>query len=106
MDEVFRRGCARWLRTVRLFFQPCAVDFLETVTAGAAPLGADTAAGSFGLSLFAPFGAVLIDNFGLQSALTVFAALMLLIVPLSPALATLPATAANTPVERAVARPA
>jgi hypothetical protein len=36
-------------------------------------LGAGTAAGSFGQFLFAPFGVALIDNFGWQSALTVFA---------------------------------
>src|SRR6201993_1137736 len=57
-------------------------------------LGAGTAAGSFGQFLFAPFGVALIDNFGWQSALTVFAALMLLIIPLSLALAT-PAVAAS-----------
>jgi MFS family permease len=51
-------------------------------------LGAGTAAGSFGQFLFAPFGVAMIDNFGWQSALMVFAALMLLIVPLSLALAT------------------
>jgi MFS family permease len=45
-------------------------------------LGAGTAAGSFGQFLFAPFGVALIDNFGWQTALMVFAGLMLLIVPL------------------------
>ncbi len=60
-------------------------------------LGAGTAAGSFGQFLFAPFGVALIDNFGWQSALTVFAALMLLIVPLSLALSTRPAAPANVP---------
>src|SRR6266436_6818426 len=59
-------------------------------------LGAATAAGSFGQFLFAPFGVAMIDNFGWQSALTVFAGLMLLIVPLSFALAT-PATSTNVP---------
>src|ERR1700734_2121927 len=44
-------------------------------------LGAGTAAGSFGQFLFAPFGVALIDNFGWQAALMVFAALMLLILP-------------------------
>src|SRR6266480_8011466 len=58
-------------------------------------LGAGTAAGSFGQFLFAPFGVVLIGNFGWQAALTVFAGLMLLIVPLSLALATPPATATD-----------
>ncbi len=54
-------------------------------------LGAGTAAGSFGQFLFAPFGVAMIDNFGWQTALVVFSALMLLILPLSFALATPPA---------------
>jgi MFS family permease len=58
-------------------------------------LGAGTAAGSFGQFLFAPFGVAMIDHFGWQEALTVFAVLMLLIIPLSLALATPPATSAN-----------
>jgi MFS family permease len=61
-------------------------------------LGAGTAAGSFGQFLFAPFGVAMIDNFGWQSALTVFAFLMLLIIPLSLALSTPPATSSNVPV--------
>src|SRR6478609_5222152 len=61
-------------------------------------LGAGTAAGSFGQFLFAPFGVAMIDNFGWQPALTVFALLMLLIVPLSFAIATPPATSSNVPV--------
>ncbi|WGS22287.1 MULTISPECIES: MFS transporter [unclassified Bradyrhizobium] len=60
-------------------------------------LGAGTAAGSFGQFLFAPFGVALIDNFGWQTALVVFGALMLLILPLSLALATPPAEADNVP---------
>ena len=51
-------------------------------------LGAGTAAGSFGQFVFAPFGVALIDNFGWQQALIVFALLMLLVLPLSLALAT------------------
>jgi MFS family permease len=51
-------------------------------------LGAGTASGSFGQFLFAPFGVALIDNFGWQTALMVFAALMLLVVPLAMVLAT------------------
>jgi MFS family permease len=58
-------------------------------------LGAGTAAGSFGQFLFAPVGVALIDNFGWQAALTVFAGLMLLIIPLSLALSTRPATSTN-----------
>ena len=60
-------------------------------------LGAGTAAGSFGQFLFAPFGVAMIDNFGWQTALTTFAFLMLLIIPLSLALATPPATTSNVP---------
>jgi MFS family permease len=60
-------------------------------------LGAGTAAGSFGQFMFAPFGVALIDNFGWQAALTVFGVLMLLIIPLSLALSTPPATTANVP---------
>src|SRR5437588_12631839 len=60
-------------------------------------LGAGTAAGSFGQFLFAPFGVALIDNFGWQSALTVFALLMLLILPLSLALSTPAAAPQNVP---------
>ncbi len=56
-------------------------------------LGAGTAAGSFGQFLFAPFGVALIDNFGWQAALMVFACLMLLIIPMSLALSTPPQTA-------------
>src|ERR1700710_163292 len=60
-------------------------------------LGAGTAAGSFGQFLFAPFGVALIDNFGWQSALSGVAGLMLLIVPLSLALATPPVETTNVP---------
>ncbi|MGY3533637.1 MULTISPECIES: MFS transporter [Bradyrhizobium] len=60
-------------------------------------LGAGTAAGSFGQFLFAPFGVAMIDNFGWQTALVVFSALMLLILPLSLALATPPAATSKVP---------
>jgi MFS family permease len=60
-------------------------------------LGLGTAAGSFGQFLFAPFGVALIDNFGWPTALLVFAGLMLLIVPLSFALATPAATTRSAP---------
>jgi MFS family permease len=56
-------------------------------------IGAGTAAGSFGQFLFAPFGVALITHTGWQNALMVFGALMLLVLPLSLALATPPATA-------------
>jgi len=58
-------------------------------------LGAGTAAGSLGQFVFAPFGVAMIDNFGWQAALTVFACLMLLVLPLSLALAT-PTQSADT----------
>jgi MFS family permease len=51
-------------------------------------LGAGTAAGSFGQFLFSPLARVLIDSFGWQQALMIFAAGMLLVLPLSLALAT------------------
>src|SRR3954454_3474938 len=54
-------------------------------------LGVGTAAGSFGQFVFAPFTGALIDQAGWLSTLTLFAALMLLVVPLSLALATPPA---------------
>src|SRR5512132_1832239 len=53
--------------------------------------GAGTAAGSFGQFLFSPLARALIDGFDFQVALVVFAATMLLILPLSLALATPPA---------------
>src|SRR5215831_3781111 len=60
-------------------------------------LGAGTAAGSFGQFLFAPIGVALIGTIGWQGTLTVFAALMLLIVPLALALSTPPAASKNEP---------
>lgn len=59
--------------------------------------GAGTAAGSFGQFLFAPLGVSLISSYGWQAALVVFASLVLLILPLSLALATPPATDAPSP---------
>jgi MFS family permease len=49
--------------------------------------GAGTAAGSFGQFLFSPLAVALIDNYGWQLTLVIFAALVLLIMPLSLALA-------------------
>src|SRR5258708_5309843 len=45
--------------------------------------GAGTAAGSFGQFLFSPLGVGLIDAYGWQAALKIFACLLLLIVPLA-----------------------
>jgi MFS family permease len=50
--------------------------------------GAGTAAGSFGQFLFSPLAHALIDAFSWQTALMVFAAMMLLVLPLSIMLAT------------------
>src|SRR5215475_5520992 len=50
--------------------------------------GAGTAAGSFGQFLFSPLARALIDGFDFQAALVAFAAIILLILPLSVALAT------------------
>ena len=61
-------------------------------------LGAGTAAGSFGQFVFAPFTVAMIDNVGWQPTLTVFAVLMLLVIPLSFALATPTVAAADVPV--------
>ena len=50
--------------------------------------GAGTAAGSFGQFLFSPLGVSLIDVFGWQRALEIFAALLLLMIPLAFAIST------------------
>src|SRR6267142_3713404 len=50
--------------------------------------GAGTASGSFGQFLFSPLGVYLIDAFGWQTAIEIFAGLLLLIVPLAIAIAT------------------
>ena len=50
--------------------------------------GAGTAAGSFGQFLFSPLARALIDAFDWQMALVIFAAIMLLMVPLAFAIAT------------------
>ena len=49
--------------------------------------GAGTAAGSFGQFLFSPLTVALIDGYGWQHTLVIFAAIVLLIMPLSLALA-------------------
>jgi MFS family permease len=64
--------------------------------------GAGTAAGSFGQFLFPPIGNALIDTFGWDQALVIFAGSVLLVMPLALALATRPgaatqASAANVP---------
>jgi MFS family permease len=56
--------------------------------------GAGTAAGSFGQFLFPPIGNILIDAVGWHQALVVFAASVLVVMPLSLALATRPGAAA------------
>jgi MFS family permease len=59
--------------------------------------GAGTAAGSFGQFLFSPLAVGLIDHFGWQTTLVIFAAIVLLIIPLSLPLST-PHGAAGTSV--------
>ncbi|MEA3024693.1 MAG: hypothetical protein QOK01_3545 [Alphaproteobacteria bacterium] len=61
--------------------------------------GAGTAAGSFGQFLFSPLARMLIDWTGWQNTLVIFGGIMLLILPLSLALATPrgPATAPGVP---------
>ncbi len=49
--------------------------------------GAGTAAGSFGQFLFPPIGNILIENYGWQQALVIFAGSVLLVLPLALALA-------------------
>ncbi|PVE26244.1 MFS transporter [Microvirga sp. KLBC 81] len=58
--------------------------------------GAGTAAGSFGQFLFPPIGNVLIDSFGWHQALVIFAASVLLVMPLALALATRPTAGTAT----------
>ena len=50
--------------------------------------GAGTAAGSFGQFLYSPIGVALMDKFGWQTAIMIFAGATMLILPLSIALAT------------------
>jgi MFS family permease len=59
--------------------------------------GAGTASGSFGQFLFSPLGVGLIDAFGWQATLEIFAGLLLLMVPLAFAVATPPSDAAPGP---------
>ncbi|HEY7239679.1 MAG TPA: MFS transporter, partial [Burkholderiales bacterium] len=58
--------------------------------------GAGTAAGSFGQFLFSPLAVALIDHYGWQLTLVGFAALVLLIIPLSLALASPQASGASS----------
>jgi MFS family permease len=75
--------------------------------------GAGTAAGSFGQFLFPPIGNILIESMGWQQALVIFAATLLLVLPLSIPLATRassnaptssgPAPVANQSIRQALA---
>jgi MFS family permease len=69
--------------------------------------GAGTAAGSFGQFLFSPIAVGLIDSFGWQQTLLIFAAIVLLIIPLALALAepppSGPGAVAHQPVSHALA---
>jgi MFS family permease len=70
--------------------------------------GAGTAAGSFGQFLFSPLAVALIDGYGWQRTLVIFAAIVLLIMPLSLALATPrdagAGTAATAPPQQSLAQ--
>jgi MFS family permease len=69
--------------------------------------GTGTAAGSFGQFLFSPLAVALIDRFGWQHTLVIFAATVLLIIPLSLALAVpraAPGVAAAAPVRESAPR--
>jgi predicted MFS family arabinose efflux permease len=63
-------------------------------------LGVGTAAGSFGQFLFAPISVALIDQVGWQTTLMMFAALMLIVVPLSFVVSTPPASTDTASPER------
>jgi MFS family permease len=63
--------------------------------------GLGTAAGSFGQFLYSPIGVAMMEKFGWQTALLVFAGVTLLILPLSLVLATRPSESAGS-----AARPA
>jgi MFS family permease len=58
--------------------------------------GFGTAAGSFGQFLYSPVAVALMDTFGWQQTLIIFAVSMLAVLPLSTALATPPSEAAHT----------
>ena len=62
--------------------------------------GCGTAAGSFGQFLYSPLGVALMDKFGWQNALLIFAGATLLILPLSLALATGRGGTATAPVPK------
>jgi MFS family permease len=60
--------------------------------------GAGTAAGSFGQFLYSPIAVALMDSFGWKGAVTIFAGVTLVIVPLAMAPATPKGASAATPV--------
>jgi MFS family permease len=65
--------------------------------------GAGTAAGSFGQFLFSPLGVSLIDKVGWKTTLEIFAGILLLIIPLSLAIAT---SRQDAPAKAGAAAPA
>ena len=99
MLQLIRRRADRF-RPVRLLVQSGDWRVRQACTgehsAGLA-FGAGTAAGSFGQFLFSPLARAFIDQFNWQIALLIFAALMLLILPLSIALATPRAESSGAP---------
>jgi MFS family permease len=67
--------------------------------------GFGTAAGSFGQFLYSPLAVMLMDSYGWQQTLTIFAASMLLVLPLSVTLATPPAQSNSALAATAVHAP-
>ena len=64
--------------------------------------GAGTAAGSFGQFLFSPLAVALMDSFGWKGAVTIFAGVTLLILPLALALATPKNAAVSTVAQQSL----
>ena len=62
--------------------------------------GAGTAAGSFGQFLYSPIGVALMDKYGWQTAITIFAGVTMLILPLAMALATPKAPAGQSTIAK------
>jgi MFS family permease len=62
--------------------------------------GAGTAAGSFGQFLYSPIGVALMDKYGWQTAITIFAGVTMLILPLAMALATPKAPAGQATIAK------
>src|ERR1035441_7361930 len=96
------RVCGRWLL---VWLSGCAFTIIVGALGKLVPanwrataFGFGTAAGSFGQFLYSPLAVALMDAYSWQTALTIFAGLMLLILPLSIALSPPRSGAANISV--------